>query len=148
MRNITKNVLILVLVVAICLVVLSGCGSIKKETDWFSLRGNEVKREGISLQDADYETSIYPDVESIQVTQDYLFTNTKQIVVSVDDITKNVEIELFLYASASNSDPIGYATLSDEERTAVFSNLSSSVDYKVGAAISNSSELVKLIITD
>lgn len=144
-----KKVLSVCCVLMICLTIFSGCATLGNgEKDRFSFGENEAEKIGVSLSKSNVDLELDPEADSIQVTKDSIVTNTKQIIVSADNIQSDTKIELYLYTAESLDNPIGYATLSTEEKEAVFSNLTSAVSYIIGATISNSSSSVTLTISD
>lgn len=144
-----KKILSVCFVLTICFTVFAGCTNTNKdEKDRFLFGENETEKIGFALSEGNVELEVDPDAEAVQVTQDFVMTNTKQIIVSVDNIQNDAEIQLFLYTADSPDNPIGYETLSAEEKKAIFSNLTSAAAYKIGATISNTSDSAKLIISD
>lgn len=144
-----KKVLPVCCVSMICLMIFSGCATLgNRERDWFSFGEKETEKNGVSLSTSNVNLELDPEEDSIQVTKDFILTNTKQIIVSVDNIQSNTKIELYLYTAESLDNPIGYATLSTEEKEIAFTNLTSAVSYIIGATVSNSSSSVTLTISD
>lgn len=144
-----KKILSICFVLTICFTVFAGCTQTNEDKkERFSFGENGTEKIGVSLNEGNVELEVDPDAETVQVTQDFVMTNTKQIIVSVDNVQNDVEIQLFLYTADSPDDPVGYATISAEEKKAIFSNLTSAAAYKIGATISNTSDSVKLTISD
>lgn len=144
-----KKSLVICLVAVVCLSIFSGCGAANKtDEDQSSFIENESSATGESLNMNSVKLELDPQDTSVQMIQDFVKTNTKQITVSADNIPTDTEIELFLYIDEDLDNPIACATLTNKSKEVVFTNLTSAAAYKVGATISNSSVSVEIIISD
>lgn len=147
-----KNGLLL-LAMTFCLLACAGCSGQASEsvvdTTATDVSVSQRNTEGTALSDSDVTLELAADETEVQVTQDYLITNTGEITVSADDIPDGVEIQLYLYTKTTDGDePIMYATLTDSETSFVFSGLTSAQSYKVGAETDTLAESLTLTITD
>ena len=144
--------LIILLQIAVCAILLSGClrpnvAHLSENMD--DTPGGEcTKIAGVALEDGDITLDIDLQGKSPYMTQDAMITNTKKIVVSITNITNNAELNIYLYSSDNAETPIGYATLSADQKKATFSNLTSAVAYKIGADFSNAETPISITITD
>lgn len=152
MIHFTRKVLSVFFIFLISISAFSGCSqsgtrdSSKYDKDNTLQAEDENFVSGVVLSEDDIEFELSPLRGDVQITQQAVITNTKQIVVSVDRIQNGTEIELFLYTDESSDDPVGYAVLSEGKEEAAFVNLTSHTAYKVGA-INNTSSSVTLKIS-
>lgn len=136
----------------VCALLLTSCympnNALSRESTDCTLGGEKTEVSGSALKDGNIELEISESIEIIQTTQDAMITNTKQIVVTTQDISNEAEINLYLFTGEDLEDPIGYATLSIHEKKATFSNLTSAVSYRIGAILSNLVSPVTITISD
>lgn len=138
-------------VILLCLSTLTGCMSGvsgSNNTESAKKAENSFDIDGIKLKNESIELTLAPDVDGIQGVEDFLITNTKQIVVSTDAALDDAIIEVFLYSAESKDEPIAFAKISSETKKVVFANLTSSAAYKVAACGSGTSDTIVLIITE
>lgn len=109
---------------------------------------NGVELSGIALKDEAVYLEIDPTSNELQITEDSVLTNTMQITISAKKMKGDAKISLFLYNADNIDTPILYATLTAEDRSVDFTNLTSRYAYKVGATIEGTDENVTLKITD
>lgn len=139
------------IILAFCLSMLTGCmnntpGS--KNTESAYKAENSFDIDGVKLKNESVELTLAPGADGIQGIEDFLITNTKQIVVSTDASLDDAIIEVFLYSAESKDEPIAFAKISSETKKVVFANLTSSAAYKVAACGSGTSDAIVLIITE
>jgi hypothetical protein len=105
----------------------------------------------VRLSGSPLEMRVHTLGSTQQITGELLNTNTTKIQVKVGNMGDSSEILLFLYDVAYEeshiNEPIGYAVLNANNKTATFTNLTSAKLYRVGA-ITNGDNLVILQITD
>ncbi len=142
-----KKILALLLTL-ICVVGLASCNTTISNTDKSSKADNNPNVSGMELADEIVELEINPDVDSPQITENNLITNTTQITVTADSVKDDEEILLYLYNADDLDNPINYATLTEKNKSVDFTNLTSSCEYRIGATLKNSSKTVTLKITD
>ncbi|MCD7802682.1 MAG: hypothetical protein LUH09_07280 [Clostridiales bacterium] len=145
-----KKPFLLLLTMTFCLLACAGCSGQTSENavDTTDISASQRNTEGIALSDNDVTLELAADETEVQITQDYLSTNTAVITVSADSIPEGVEIQLYLYSNDAGDEPIMYATLTDSETSFVFSGLTHALSYKVGAETDTLTESLSLTITD
>ncbi len=143
MKKIISMLLSLMLVLGLC-----ACTQSDNEDKHLNRVDNGGTPSGVALKEQSVELEISPDSEGVQLSEEAILTNTKKITVTVSNISGDTEITCYLYASDNLEVAIGEVVLSADKKTADFENLTSSVSYKIGAEVSNSSDTVKLEITD
>lgn len=123
-------------------------GGSKYVVDAASEAENTLNVSGTELSEGSITFEVNAQIDEIQMTDISILTNTTEITISVEDIMDGVVILLFLYKAESPVNPILYATLTDENTSVDFTNLTSACAYKVGAEIKNADQSVTLTITD
>lgn len=118
------------------------------DIDNFTPSENNSSAESVALGTQSIELCLDAASNDAQQTEEFLSTNTTKIVVSAENMEQSTEVELFLYSQESTTEPIGYATLSKNNTTVTFSNLTSATPYKVAGKISNGTAPITLKITD
>ena len=138
-----KKLIALVLVL-ICVLGLVGCGQQSQDND---ISENNTLLSGEDLkEDIDFEVAA--DNADVQLAEDSFITNTEQICVSADDLSTEIEVEIYLYNADDIETPIRTAKLSATEKSVTFTGLSSRFAYKVGAKVADTTEAITLKITD
>lgn len=149
-KNKWKKTWAIILVAAAISLLLMGAGitvsnyivnTCSDEENGYELSGIELKNETVYLE-------VVPTSTDIQLTEDSILTNTMQITVSADSITGDTKISLFLYNADNLDTPILYATITKNDKSVDFTNLTSRFAYKVGATVEGTDENVTLKITD
>ncbi|MCD7881447.1 MAG: hypothetical protein LUG47_07290 [Clostridiales bacterium] len=145
-----KKPFLLLLTMTFCLLACAGCSGQTSENavDTTDISASQRNTEGIALSDNDVTLELAADETKVQITQDYLTTNTAEITVFADSIPEGVEIQLYLYSNDAGDEPIMYATLTDSETSFTFSGLTHALSYKVGAEADTLTESLSLTITD
>ena len=146
-----KHILLVIVTIMICFSVLAGCmndPSGNKDVEHAGNAENTFDFGGIELCNGSVALNLDPDAKENQLTEDFLRTNTKQITVSAETVPGSATIDVFLYSAESADEPIAFATISSSSKRAVFENLTFSAAYKVGAAMSGTSDTVSLTISD
>ncbi|MCD7946146.1 MAG: hypothetical protein LUF81_06045 [Clostridiales bacterium] len=145
-----KKPVLLLLATTFCLLACAGCSGQTSENvvDTTDISASQRNTEGIALSGNDVTLELAADETEVQITQDYLITNTGEITVSADSIPDGAEIQLYLYSNDAGDEPIMYATLTDSETSVVFSGLTHALSYKVGAETDTLAESLSLTITD
>ena len=139
----------ILLTAALLLFCLAACSKLEtNDKDICNISENSPHLGGIELFNNAMELEINTTTKDITLTPDSIRTNSTKITVTADNISSDSEIEVFLYLSDDIDHYIATTILTNAKKTVDFTNLTSSEEYKIGAAIKNASETTLLKITD
>lgn len=137
------------LTVVLLLFCTSACSKLEaNDKDICNVSENSPDVSGIELSNNATELELNASTKDIILMPDSILTNSTKITVTADNISSDSEIEVFLYQSHDTEHYIATTILTNEKKTVDFTNLTSSEEYKIGAAIKNASETILLKITD
>ena len=131
-----------------CVLSLAGCYITQNDIDKASEAENTPNVSGHKLSEKSITFEVNPKIEGAQIADISIQTSTTIISVIAENIAGDTEIPLFLYNAEDSNNPILYATLTAQDDSVDFTNLTSACVYKVGAEIKNSDQSVTLKITD
>lgn len=137
------------LTVAFLFFCVTACSELEANNkDTCNVSENSPDVSGIALSNNATELELNTSTEDVTLTPDSLLTNSTKITVTADSIASGNEVEVFLYLSHDTEHNIATATLTTAKKSVDFTNLTSSEEYKIGAALKNASETTIIKITD
>ena len=144
-----KRVIVLLLVIVMLCVLISACATVSKIGEDFSpVEQNEQKIAGISLGNDPVVILVDSETDEMHFSQDALITNTTQITVSAETIPEKADIEVYLFFTEDTEQYIAAASLSGDNVSVEFTNLTSAESYIVGVKGIKACDSIRVTITD
>lgn len=129
---------------------LVGCGKkiVPTSTEHPEPIADNSNISGVALSDKDVTVQLDPDGGVSFLTEDALFTNTTEIIVSIPGLEVGEEVVVYLYDSENMDYPIRKTTLSTEKSKERFSSLISITGYRLEAQPVGLTESRTMIVSD
>lgn len=88
------------------------------------------------------------DNDFTAICDEYLITNTTEIHVNAENLSKTDEVKIYLFSNESDTIPIMETSLSKAKQSVDFTNLSSLYGYKVKAVAEKCEQRIVIRITE